>query len=314
MENTLPCKLTYRLHADDYGISVNAAKETIQLIEQEALTSVSVMVNMAESELCASMLLPYKEKILASVHLNILEGQCCCDSKDIGMLVDINGNFKLSWMDILMKSGSKTFRKQLKLEFTSQINRYCQMMGIEEGEALRLDSHQHIHMVPGVFRTLCQLAEESKYRMEYIRMVREPMSPFICSISLWGTYKPVNIIKNIVCNLFCLFNYRMVKRTNLHTDYFFGLIYSGNIQADLTYKILNRFYNNLNKANAEIEIAFHPGTVLENEKVPAMNLKFESWHCCENRRNEWNECKNLANQLLLQEGRAFSLKKKFKFE
>lgn len=153
---------------DDYGISVNAVRETIQLIRQEALSSVSFMVNMAESEVCAAMPLPYKRKIVTSVHLNVLEGRCSSKAEDIGLMVNGNGNFKLSWLKILMKSKNKEFRSQLKKEFCSEIDRYCQLLGLNEGgEPLRLDSYQHVHMIPRVFCILCELAESGKYRIEY---------------------------------------------------------------------------------------------------------------------------------------------------
>ena len=88
-------------HADDYGISINASKEILSLVQQGKLSGISVIPNMSCFADCIDLLLPVmKERpaLTVALHLNFFEGHCCADPAEIPLLIDENGYFKCSWM------------------------------------------------------------------------------------------------------------------------------------------------------------------------------------------------------------------------
>ena len=83
-------------HADDYGISINASKEILALVQQGKLSGISVIPNMSCFADCIDLLLPVmKERpaLTVALHLNFFEGHCCADPAKIPLLVDENGYF-----------------------------------------------------------------------------------------------------------------------------------------------------------------------------------------------------------------------------
>ena len=83
-------------HADDYGISINASKEILSLVQQGKLSGISVIPNMSCFADCIDLLLPVmKERpaLTAALHLNFFEGHCCAAPSQIPLLVDENGYF-----------------------------------------------------------------------------------------------------------------------------------------------------------------------------------------------------------------------------
>ena len=73
-------------HADDYGISINASKEILSLVQQGKLSGISVIPNMSCFADCIDLLLPVmKERpaLTVALHLNFFEGHCCADPAKI---------------------------------------------------------------------------------------------------------------------------------------------------------------------------------------------------------------------------------------
>lgn len=296
-------RIKYRIHADDYAVSKHAAEQVIELIKAGIITSVSYMVNMPDSEICLQMLKPYREQIHISLHLNILEGYCCANQSEIPHLVYPNGTFRMNWGTLLWKMFLPTYRCELKKEIKCQIERYYELIGenINTPTPIRIDSHQHFHMIPFVFSCLCEVIEECQYPVEYIRIAREPVWPFVCCVSQYPTYRLVNCLKNMVCNLFSIGNGRLLKNRAIKTCTFLGLIYSDHMNACYIYKILER----MNHKTDEVEITFHPGRLLESEETEAYNhAGFLKWHKSENREFEYKECGKL-NEMLLNGGNRY---------
>ena len=112
-------------HADDYGISINASKEILALVQQGKLSGISVIPNISCFADCIDLLLPVmKERpaLTVALHLNFFEGHCCADPAKIPLLVDENGYFKCSWMYFFKIRGWKISGvKLMHRVFTSQV-------------------------------------------------------------------------------------------------------------------------------------------------------------------------------------------------
>ncbi|MEF9955039.1 MAG: ChbG/HpnK family deacetylase [Clostridium sp.] len=255
------------IHADDYAISDHVSESVCELIKKGAIDSISVMPNMKTTESGIAMLAPYVNQVLISIHLNLVEGKCIADPKKIPCLVSPDGFFKLSWMQIMIKSWNREFRIQAAIEFCAQIERTQNMLRtVGFIGRIRIDSHQHIHMIPGLFATVCGLSKE--FDIEYIRLTREPLLPFFKATSLWKTYHVVNITKNILMNLFSLWDRRWLKRLKLEYHYFFGLLITGKMDYDRV-----RYLISLMPHQHTLEVVFHVGRMLESEITDEYNKK-----------------------------------------
>lgn len=255
------------IHADDYAISGNVSKSVVAQIEAGAIHSISVMPNMEATTEGIRLLAPYANQVLTSIHLNLVEGKCVADAKQIPLIADSKGYLKLSWLMIMFKSFSREFRKQAQIEFRAQIEQTDRLLK-EAGFTgkIRLDSHQHIHMIPGIFQIVCILAKE--YDAEYIRLTREPILPYLREVGLWKTYNPVDVAKNILLNLFSLRDKHMLKRLNLKYNYFFGLLITGKMDYERVAKLMPHMPSGKN-----LEIVLHAGRMLKSEITKEYNKK-----------------------------------------
>lgn len=266
------------IHADDYAISEHVSESIVSQIETGAIESVSVMPNLTGTEAGIRRLAPYADRVLVSVHLNLVEGRCVADPEDIPLLADRAGYFKLSWLEIMVKSVSREFRRQAGLEFAAQVERTGKLLK-EVGFTgkLRIDSHQHIHMIPGLFGVVCQLTKV--YGIEYIRLTREPLLPFFQAKELWRTYSVVNLAKNLLLNLFALRDKRLLKRLHLEYHYFFGLLLTGRMDYDRVTRLLP-----LMPDHHPLEVVLHAGRMFQSEVTEEYNKKdFVKEHTSPNR-------------------------------
>lgn len=255
------------IHADDYAISRHVSECVAEEIKKGAIASISVMPNMSAAEDSVEFLKPCADKVLASVHLNLVEGRCVAEREKIPLLTDQNGFFRLSWLQIMFKSLNKEFREQIKIEFRAQIKKTRALLtDVGYKGKLRLDSHQHIHMIPGIFKTVCSLAGE--FDVEYIRLTREPLLPFIKAKKFWKTYSVVNLAKNILLNLFSIPDGRLLKRLGLNYHYFFGLLITGKMDYDRVSYLIPL----MPKAH-DLEVVLHAGRMLESEVTKEYNKK-----------------------------------------
>ena len=207
---------TIDIHADDYALTVNTSIEMLDLMRDGVLDSISIIPNMTCYEECIGLLkeaipsLPYLPKI--SVHLNLVEGlQLSASDGASG-----NALITSTWKSLFLASYNPLKRKSVKEmlgdEIYAQIKRVqsaieqctdlARKCGVSCQEGLRIDSHQHTHMIPIVWDALCECLEENNLNPEYIRNSKEPLMPFIASATLWKSYSPVNMIKNRILNFY----------------------------------------------------------------------------------------------------------------
>lgn len=266
------------VHADDYAISRHVSEDIVSQIKNGSIQSISVMPNMTTTEEGIRLLSPYADQLLVSIHLNLVEGRCAADPGSIPRIADQNGYLKLTWLGIMVRSVSRDFRKQAGIEFRAQVrqvSRFLKKAGFKG--KLRLDSHQHVHMIPGLFGEVCSLTKE--FEIEYIRLTREPILAFFRAGKLWKTYSPINIAKNMLLNLFSVSDRKLLKRLGLTYHYFFGLILTGHMDYERTMHLLS-----LMPKNRDLELVLHAGRMQESEITDEYNKKdFVKEHISPNR-------------------------------
>ena len=273
------------IHADDYALTVNTSKDMLSCMKRGQLDSISIVPNMSCFDQCMALLyeaipqLPFLPKM--SVHLDFVEGRCLTGADEIPLLTKPGDSLMgLSWGGLFMMSylpwkrnGAKA---QLKKEVKAQIEkvnaavnhamRLAESAGIRCGQkGLRIDSHQHAHMIPVVWEALTEVITEEHYEVEYIRNSREMLGAFLREISLWSTYRPINFVKN---RLLAVYSHRVDRYAVAHRMeqmYLWGLVMSGHMDHERIVRLYPRIRELARKQDRVLEILFHPGSTLPEE-------------------------------------------------
>lgn len=258
-------------HADDYGASRDVSAHMRDCIKDGYCNSISVLPNGGSLDEDMRLLEPYRDKVRISIHLNLAEGHCVADPQKLDLLVDERGMFCASFFQILLWSytGKRNkLKEQICIEYAAQISRMIPHLNKKEDAAsgydLRIDSHQHYHLIPLVFT--CLLASvERVFRMPardaitFLRIPAEPISPFIRQPGLYFTYRPINLIKNFVLNILNIGNRRALKPFRKKSAVFMGILLSGGMDLQRVRRLMPSFLKIAKKKGVPFELLCHPG-------------------------------------------------------
>lgn len=273
------------IHADDFALSINSSKDIIKCIQHNKLNSISIIPNMKCFNESMRLLKKEKTNIDISVHLNFLEGQSISNKKEVKHLVNEKGYFKLSWIQLFLLSYNpfeyNEIKKELKLEIKNQIETLKPHIS-----NLRIDSHQHTHMIPIVFKSLIEVIEENNYKVEYIRIPEEYTTPYLKNLKKHHLYNIRNILCHIILNTLSKNKKKILRNKKINYQSLFGVILSGNMDKKIVDILINDF---IKKAkNSSLEILFHPGIVTTEELTEEFNKKsFNKFHTSNNRKKEY---------------------------
>ena len=195
-------------------------------------------------------------------------GSCLSDPKDLPDLVDEKGHFQISWEKLFFVSflpSRNRFKKQLKKEIELQIKAVAGAFSELNLQELRIDSHQHTHMIPVVAEALFEVLEEQGWKASYIRDAKEPFFVFLQKTSLYKTYRPVNFVKNILLNYCSTLLQKRFRNAGMKPMYLWGLIMSGHMDEERIRQLLPNMEKKAEHNGRMLEILFHPGQVLREE-------------------------------------------------
>lgn len=128
------------INADDFGIHHEANLAIVQLFKRKALSSTTIMVTFGESS-SKAIELAKANKLAVGLHFNLTLGNERFKNRK---------NFEKNY--ILGRISSSYIQVELKKQYDFLVER-----GIVP---THLDSHQHIHNWPGVFRIVAKFAKE----------------------------------------------------------------------------------------------------------------------------------------------------------
>lgn len=243
------------VHADDYGMNplVNAGIE--KAISEGCLRSISLMANGLNVEEAVTFL-KNNPHILCSLHLNLSEGRPTSLLDSVPLLIDDKGFFKYSfvglWKKFLLSSNGtkKQFISQCHTEILAQIKFFKNKLPEKE---LRIDGHQHIHMIPFLFQILMEIHES--FPIKYMRWTYEP---FVFDIQ-WLTKKWywLNLCKQLLLKFLAIININFLKHHKIKiSNKVVGILFSGDMDK---YKIEKALAKTSHKDEI-IELMFHPAT------------------------------------------------------
>ena len=276
------------IHADDYALTLNTSRDMLECMRTGRLDSISIVPNMSCFEACMALLAEEIPKLpflpLMSVHLDFVEGRSLAGRKVAPDLVKENGDLMgLGWGGLFAASylpaKRRRIKAQLKREIKAQIKRAqtaiekCMEIAAASGvsckqKGLRIDSHQHAHMIPVVWEAVLEVVREEGYKLEYIRNSKEVLGIFLTDVSLYKTYRPVNFVKNRLLSLYSRKADRHAKACGLEPMYLWGLVMSGRMDKERIEKLYPKMRKKAERDGRKLEILFHPGETLPGEVTP----------------------------------------------
>ena len=251
--------------ADDYGISAYSNSRIENCLENGILNKISVLPNGEISD--------FKQRLSGnnttlSLHINLVEGRPLSEPNDVDLLISDNGYFKYSFVGLFFLSMSnkrKEFEKQIYIEIQNQIKFWKMAMG--ENTPISIDSHQHTHMIPLIFKILMRVIGDEGLDVSSIRIPAEPISPYLFSPSLYFEYKPTGLLKQWLLKALAFANRKEFAKAKIKSAYFMGVMFSGKLNEARIKKLLPHYLKLAKKHNKNIEIGLHPGYIKDGEKL-----------------------------------------------
>ncbi|MBQ4159749.1 MAG: ChbG/HpnK family deacetylase [Clostridia bacterium] len=272
--------------ADDYGLCEEVSARIQQCIEEGALNKVSVFPNFEKVELRK---IAENKNVRISLHLNLVEGKCMADANAVGLLAQADGSFKhrFGGLFALGLLRGKKLEMQLYREIKAQVLYWKSIL--PAGIDFCIDSHQHTHMIPAVFKALMRVLHDEEIQLQYIRIPTEPIHLYIKTPSLYHTYSLTNVIKQWLLNFLWLWDKKHIKAYKIPTAHFCGILFSGKMDAKRVSKILPKYIKSAQKDGRDIEVLFHPGYIEKSKPdFKNQNIVFEKFYLSKNRKTEFD--------------------------
>ncbi len=283
--------------ADDYGLCKEISERIQQCIDKGALNKVSVFPNFDAVDL---QKICNGKDIRLSLHMNLVEGKCMANADKIPLIADKNGSLKHTFTGLMIRSllFRKKFEAQVYKEISAQVSFWKKLL--PENVPFCIDSHQHTHMIPAVFRALLKVMDAEKIKPEYVRIPAELILPYIKKPSLYFTYSAINVIKQWLLNFLWLVNKNQAKKHKIPTSHFFGILFSGKMDEKRVKKILPEYIKAAEKNNRDIEVLFHPGYTEKKETdFKEKNIAFKKFYISENRKTEFDSVMKMSERSVL---------------
>jgi len=150
--------------ADDVGLHRGLTLGAVAAHERGIVTACSLVAGAADFD-AAAALLREREALAAGVHLRLVDGRPCCAPEEVPTLVEPGGAFAPGYRQFVGRYiAGKVDLADVERELRRQIE-----LVVDAGLRVRhLNSHQHVHMLPGVFRVVVKLAGE--FGVRYVRL------------------------------------------------------------------------------------------------------------------------------------------------
>jgi len=196
------------------------------------------------------------------VHLSLVDERCVAPVADLRAMVAEDGRLPPSYIVFARRLLAKRFGvRELRIEIGAQIERVLSA-GVHP---THIDSHQHLHMLPGVFEIVVESAIGAS--IATIRVPLERGGP--------GPHGPsLRTIQTRILAQMCRARVKQVRKAGLCTaDWFWGLAVSGRMSEANLMATLNRLQPGVN------EIMCHPGMTFvgPGHHVPGRQERYARW-------------------------------------
>ncbi len=230
------------VNADDFGLSATVNAGIIHCHQHGIVTATSLMANGACWQ--AAIALGRQHPTLdIGIHLTLVDGHPVSPANRIPSLLDANGKFPPDIFTFTRRYLSGAIRlAEVEYELEAQIQR----LRDHQVTLSHLDSHQHSHMLPGIYQIVRRLAQ--RHAIEFIR------SPAEIRCHLFGQQTPRNwsrCIQQWGLGLLCRLQSPAPCRT---TDAFAGFYHGGALNHEALSAIIHQLPH-----GRTTELMCHPG-------------------------------------------------------
>ncbi|MBL7155870.1 MAG: ChbG/HpnK family deacetylase [Candidatus Omnitrophica bacterium] len=200
------------INADDFGLAPDINRGVIKCFKEGAVTDMSLLAAGASFEHAAGLAREHNINALG-VHLALTcSFKPVSPEKDVPTLLGTNSVFPKNYKTFLTKYFAGLVKgEEISREFANQIARIKK----EGFKITHVDSHQHVHMVPGILKILMKLAKDEN--IEYVRFPFEKIG-FLKKLSappIWA--------RNILLSSMCRLSKKSLDLAGIkHNNYFIG--------------------------------------------------------------------------------------------
>ncbi|MFN0071206.1 MAG: carbohydrate deacetylase [Chloroflexota bacterium] len=232
-----------RPHADDLGLHPAVDRAIFQAYEHGALAGASILVGGKTFRSAAAE--ARQLGMPTWLHLALVDSEPVSAPGEIPSLVGRDGRFPQTFPLVVARGlvGSVAAR-DLDLEISRQIQRFGEA-GLAIDGAIRLDGHQHLHVLPAVTTSILKFAGSSR-----ISHVRQPMrspaerNPRSLRVTLFGL---VDLLSAHAAHRLRLRNVQMIPC--------WGSVYAGHLTLPRARALLRSL-----PPHASGQLICHPGT------------------------------------------------------
>ena len=232
------------INADDFGLNEMVNIGIIQGHTAGIITSTTIMPCGKAFEQAVSLASANKQ-LGIGVHLTLVGEKPICDPATIKSLVDTDGYLSPQYPHFLLHYCiGKIQLDDIKKELTAQVQKVADC-GLP---ITHLDSHQHMHVVPGIIEITLAIAKKF-----HIKRIRIPAEPYL----FLGGY-PFSSVRFAsragLTGLAQLARKKAKGQGIAAPEHFFGMLAGGNMHEEYLLHIIDALPEGIS------EIMIHPGT------------------------------------------------------
>lgn len=235
------------INADDFGLHETVNSGIIQGHTAGFVTSTTIMANGNAFE-HAVELAGANKGLGIGVHLTLVGAKPVCEPQQVKSLVDSEGYLASQYPQFLLRY----IKGQISLADIGQELRAQVQKVVDTGiQITHLDSHQHMHIVPGIIKITIDIAKEFG-----IKAIRIPAEPYFFK----GDYpsSPMRFVARGGLTFLSQLAARKIKKYELTMpEHFFGMLAGGNMREEYLLNIIKTLPDGIS------EIMMHPGSNTE---------------------------------------------------
>ncbi len=207
------------LHADDLGLAEGVDEAIIDLARGGQLQGASLLVNGPSAADAVEAWRNIAAPPPLTLHLCLTEGHRLPNCPDLPT------GFGSLLLASLLPWQRRRIAPQLRLVLQQQISRYRQLTGLQQ---IRLDGHQHIHLVPLVLDAVLDLAGCES--IIWVRTTRESLPEGLSLKLWWRSVQTGGLLKWLVLQLLSGLAIPRLRRAGIPTNRrFAGVLFSGSM-------------------------------------------------------------------------------------
>lgn len=229
------------VNADDFGFSHGVNMAIYKGCTEGIVNSTSIMMNQSGTEE-AIQLSKKMNHVSIGVHVNLTNGNSLCSPNKVKNLVNSKGKFCCGFVKLVCRT---MYLKRMKFQIWREIEAQIKAALNNDIALSHIDGHRHIQMIPMIYKIMVRL--QKKYAIKRLRVINENI------FKTWKDQHEVGGIKNGGIIKYAILTFLRFMAKAKSDIYFFSIIYTGNMNAEVLRKIkIPENYNG-------IEIMMHPG-------------------------------------------------------